>query len=372
MNLSFVRDTSDVALRTARGVLCFGERVMPWPLSWIPRAARVPLDVIEALTGLPAAPEHPAASSAPAPADVVAPHATAAIAGARRADHQASERDDREFRARLAPLYTRAAGDGPALVLLHAFPLGSRMWEPQLRSLADRFRVIAPDLAGFGLSWTPEGTLSLRDQARAVELTLDHLGTGEMILVGLSLGGYVAFPLLERLRARVRGLVLASTRATADAPGTVDDRHRLAAEVEEEGVEVAASELLPRLLGETATADDPALVDHVHALILENRAPGIAAALRAMASRPDHTRLLGRMQCPVLVIAGDEDRAVPLAEARAMTAKIPSARLAVLHAGHLVNLEAPAGFDRAVAEFARDVGASDAHARPPRAHGAQR
>jgi 3-oxoadipate enol-lactonase len=375
----------------SRYTLSLSEGITPWPLSLVPRALRIPLDVAadlaaqlggSAATANPDAPSShrdderaekraPAAApkrsaetrtsrrgpvphSEPPPKIAAEPH-TATIAGARPDARNEPTRKDREFRARQAPLYVRDAGQGPAVVLLHAFPLNSRMWEPQLESLSDRFRVIAPDFAGFGLSWAPDAPLSLVDQARAVDHTLDDLGIDDLVLVGLSMGGYVALPLSRALGKRVRGLVLAHTRATADDARTFDERHRLAAEIEADGVDVAAEELLPKLLGATTTRDRPELVDHVHAIVLENKEPGVAGALRAMASRRDTTPLLGTIGCPVLVITGTEDTLVPPAAARSMAARIPDARVEILRAGHLSNLEASADFDRAIADFANSI-----------------
>jgi pimeloyl-ACP methyl ester carboxylesterase len=148
-------------------------------------------------------------------------------------------------------------------------------------------------------------------------------------------------------------LVLANTRASADDEATAAGRHSLAAEVLRDGVDVAASELLPKLIGTSTTHDHPELVDHVHALILENKEAGVAGALRAMASRRDATPMLGRIQCPVVVVAGEEDLVVTPASARAMAGKIRDARVEVLLAGHLSNLEAPDEFNRVLADFAR-------------------
>lgn len=357
-------------IEVSRDVLRFGERLAPWPLSLVPRTLRLPLDGIIGLAGTlttqpapvpdlganpPERARPPRAERTPARERRTPPdeHRTATIAGARSDGAADAPVYDREFRARNAPLYVRDAGKGPAIVLLHAFPLNSRMWEPQLVGLADRFRVLAPDLAGFGLSWVPTTASSLAEQAAAVDHTLEDLAIDELVLVGLSMGGYVAFPLLERLGARVRGLVLASTRAGADTEEAVEERHRLAAQVERDGVEVAADEMLPKLLGSSTLLDRPDLVDHVHAMVLENKASGIASALRAMAARPDMTPALERIACPVLVIAGEEDAVIPTPTARLMAGRIPDARVEVVRGGHLVNLEAPDDFNRLIEEFAR-------------------
>lgn len=367
---------------TTRGILRWTESAAPWPLSIVPRTLRLPLDVAamfappgdaEAMararrdTGASTRGDAPNArdvagartssqgqsydDGAPPPAE-----RTATIAGTRSEGDDDAPRFDREVRARLAPLYTRASGRGlPTLVLLHAFPLSSRMWEPQLESLSRRFRVVAPDLAGFGLSWTPDAPFSLIDQAHAVETTLDDLRIDEMVVVGCSMGGYVALPLLDRLGPRVRGLVLANTRATPDTEAAAADRHRLATEVESEGVDAVVSEMTAKLLGTSTLRDRPDLVDHVQALMLENGPAGIAIALRAMAARPGSSALLRRVHCPVLVIAGEEDTVNGPDVARAMAAKIRAARVEVLPGGHLSNLEATEEFDRELADFARTL-----------------
>ena len=359
-----------VGLDLSRSALAFGERVSPWPLSIVPRVLRLPVDfaadVVGHVAGSPVTHAPPPASGGRPPHDE--PH-VATIAGARSDGPDDAPRYDRAFRARQAPLHVRDVGSGPAIVLLHAFPLSGRMWEAQLESLSDRFRLVAPDLAGFGLSWAPEGTFSLAEQAHAVELTLDDLRVDEMVLVGLSMGGYVAFPLLERLGDRVRGLVLANTRATADDEAAAAARHRLAAEVEADGVDVAAQELLPRLLGRSTTRDRPDIVDRVHAMILESREPGVAGALRAMAARPDSTAALARIACPVLVIGSEEDLIVTPDAARAMAARIRNARVEILRGGHLSNLEAPDEFERALAGFAQQT--MDAPHAAPRARRAR-
>src|SRR5207249_3988421 len=184
-------------------------------------------------------------------------------------------------------LYTRDTGSGQPVLLLHAFPLNSRMWEPQMGALAARARLLTPDLPGFGLSPPPPAAPSLDDYARQVVGVLDALEIDRVVVVGLSMGGYLAFRLVGALGPRLAGLILADTRATPDTEAGALARHRLAADVEARGVEIAASEFLPKLLGATTQRVRPALVDRVRDIIRENTPAGVAAALRAMAARPD-------------------------------------------------------------------------------------
>jgi 3-oxoadipate enol-lactonase len=249
-------------------------------------------------------------------------------------------------------LHARDVGHGQAVVLLHAFPMNSRMWEPQIEALRGRWRVIAPDFPGFGLSGAPAETPSLEQYASGVVTLLKQLHVENAVVVGLSMGGYVAFRLVNELGPRLRGLLLADTRPTADTEEAVVARHELAAEVEAEGVEAAASEFLPKLLGSTTLRMRPSLIDRVRAIMLENTVPGVAGALRAMAGRGDVSALLPRIRCPVICVAGEEDIVTPPDVARATAEKIPAARAEIIpQAGHLTNLEAPEAFNDILAQL---------------------
>lgn len=249
-------------------------------------------------------------------------------------------------------LHARDVGQGEAVVLLHAFPLNSRMWEPQIEAFRNRWRLIAPDFPGFGLSGPPTETPSLEQYAREVAALLKQLHVENAVVVGLSMGGYVAFRLVNELGPRLRGLLLANTRPTADTEEAVVARHELAAEVEAEGVEAAASEFLPKLLGGSALRMQPSLMDRVRAIALENSVPGVAGALRAMAARSDVTALLPRIRCPTICVGGEEDTITPPEVTRAMAEKIPGGRAEIVpQAGHLTNLEAPEAFNDLLAEL---------------------
>ncbi len=108
----------------------------------------------------------------------------------------------------------RAARD--AVVLLHAFPLHSGMWSRQIAALGARHRVIAPDYRGLGKSGLPPEVLTMEVVAEDVRALLAHLRVERAAVVGLSMGGYVAFELYRRAPGLFRGLVLCDTKAAAD------------------------------------------------------------------------------------------------------------------------------------------------------------
>jgi 3-oxoadipate enol-lactonase len=268
-----------------------------------------------------------------------------------------------------------------ALVLLHAFPLNARMWEPQL-ALADRgWRVITPQLAGFdetaelgsvggqvpvkhkdtcppdsgtGLH-TTRGDLSpvsIDDYAGDVIDLLDALHIHEAVIGGLSMGGYVALAIFRHAPRYFQGLVLADTRADADTPEGVEGRKRMMALVREQGASAVADEMIPKLLGETTRAGDPAAVERVRSLILSSSPAAIAGALHALMTRPDSTPLLTTIRCPALILVGDEDTVTPRPLSEVLHRRIAGSELAVIpRAGHLSSLERPDAFNDALGHF---------------------
>jgi pimeloyl-ACP methyl ester carboxylesterase len=236
------------------------------------------------------------------------------------------------------------AGEGPPIVLLHAFPLSAEQWLPQLLRVPPGWRVVAPDQRGFrgsGPAFEDPGVegVTMEGYATDVLALMDHLDIQRAVVAGLSMGGYVAFAMLRLAAARVAGLVLANTRASTDSAEGRASRDRLIALVRQDGPVAIAREMLPKLLGETTRREQPDLVEAIDRLIRMNSADGLAAALAAMRDRPDSTSLLPTIACPTTIITGDEDTAVPAAESEAMHRLIPGSRLVVLpKVGHLSNL----------------------------------
>jgi pimeloyl-ACP methyl ester carboxylesterase len=240
----------------------------------------------------------------------------------------------------------RDEGRGRPLLLVHAFPLSGAMWERQIAALAQTYRLIVPDLRGFGASPTVPGTASLDQYADDLAGLLDQLGLEQVAVAGLSMGGYIAFALLRRHGERVNALILADTRSQPDAEEGRRAREENARLVEEQGPRAIADQMLPKLLSSNASDD---LRAEVRRMIEANDRAGIAAALRAMAGRPDSTPLLATIAVPTLIVVGSEDGLTPPSDARAMHTAIAGSRLVELPgAGHLANLEAPEAFNAGV------------------------
>lgn len=254
------------------------------------------------------------------------------------------------------------AGDASAprlLLLVHGFPVGAGMWEPQIeplaRSLNDAagrdWRVAALALPGYDGTQQP-GEASIHDYASHVLAFLDHERADKVALCGLSMGGYVAFAMLREAPERIEALVLADTRSSADSEQAAEGRRRMLALLADRGPSAVADDVMPKLLGDTSQRTRPEVAARLRELIAAQPSETIAASIQAILSRPDSTPLLDTIRVPTLVLVGEEDTLTPPEEARQMHAAIPGASFVQIpQAGHMTNMETPGVFNAAVSGF---------------------
>jgi len=248
----------------------------------------------------------------------------------------------------------RGAGGGPlgTLVLIHAFPLSARMWEPQLALAARGWRVIAPQLRGFAGTPAALPASSVDDFAGDLVDLLDGLHIDQAVIGGLSLGGYVTFALFRHAARYFRGMVLADTRAEPDTPQAAEGRQRMLQTVRERGAIAAADEMLPKIVCEATRANQPAVVDTLREMIVANSSETVAGAILALMTRPDATPVLSTIHCPTLIVVGEQDAVTPPAMSENMQRGIAGAELVVIPgAGHMSNMEQPGAFNTALASF---------------------
>jgi len=242
-------------------------------------------------------------------------------------------------------------GTGSPVVFLHAFPLNRTMWAPQTSALAMEWRCLTIDARGFGES-PASGPLTMDRYADDVAAVLDAAAVGRAVVVGLSMGGYVAFALWRRHPRRVRAFVLADTRPGADTSETRDRRRELIALARASGAGAVADRQMIGLLGKTTRERRPEIETGVRAIAESATIDGVVGALEAMIERPDSTPTLQTISVPTLIIVGEEDVLTPPKEARAMHEQIEDSRLELLaQTGHLSCIERPAAFNALLSEF---------------------
>lgn len=249
--------------------------------------------------------------------------------------------------------FSDSGSDGAPVILIHAFPMNSGMWAPQFDALGDAYRMIAPDLSGFGGSSAPEDRSAYSVDTYAGEIAglMDHLSIERATIVGLSMGGYISFALHRKHPERFEKLVLADTRAEADPPEGIEKRSNQQKLVADEGTGGLIGGLAGALLGESTRANKPDVVERSKAL-MDNPAAGFIGALEAMKQRPDSTGDLAGINVPTLIVVGEEDGVTPPEAARAMHERISGSQLvSIPGCGHLSSLEAPEIFNGALNDF---------------------
>lgn len=231
------------------------------------------------------------------------------------------------------------------VVFLHAFPLNAAMWQPTLDSMPAGWRALAPDYRG-------QAGIGMSDLAGDVVDLLDHLGIAHAAFVGCSMGGYVLFELLRSAPRYVSAVGLVSTRPGADHDEGRRNRQKMIDQVEREGVDAIATQMVPKLLGPTTQRERPELAKQVRSLILENTPERVKAAVGAMMTRPDSVPVLETIDVPALVVHGVDDALIPFGEAESMHRAIIGSQLELMpRSGHLPNLEQPAPFERILWPF---------------------
>lgn len=247
--------------------------------------------------------------------------------------------------------YYEVPGAGIPVVFVHAFPLNHHIWEAQLAAASGR-RMLALDLRGFGESGPPTGAVKMADLASDVMAVLAAAGIERAHFAGCSMGGYVLMQLLRQSPQAALSLALIDTRADADTEAGRAGRLAAAAGLRKGGVEARRSfeeGMIGKLLGKSSQEGRPEVVAKVRAMMAQASTAGIAAALEAMASRPDSNEALARFEGPVLVACGEEDALIPAEESHKMVKTLRHGELLEMPgAGHLPSLETPEALTRAL------------------------
>ncbi len=240
-------------------------------------------------------------------------------------------------------------GAGSAVVLVHGHPFDRTMWAPQLESLGRRFRVVAPDLRGYGESPATPGTVTMRQLAEDVEALLDDLGIDSAAVVGLSMGGLVAMELALAEPRRVWALGLVATTAQPVTEEERRERLATAATLETVGLEPVVDTMSKRLFGPACPQE---VIDRVVEMMRASNPQGAAAALRGRAERPDYRPGLTQLELPTFVCTGTHDTWSTEEVTRELVGCLRDPDTLLLsEVGHLPNLERPDEFDRELLRF---------------------
>jgi 3-oxoadipate enol-lactonase len=241
------------------------------------------------------------------------------------------------------------AGSGPAVVLIHGHPFNRSMWAPQVAALRDRYRVIVPDLRGYGDSPVTPGLVTMAELAADIRGLLGRLGVGTAALAGLSMGGLVMMELAAAEPDRWRALCFIATTAQPPSPQDAAARMDMAKTAEERGMGPIAEIMGPRLFG---PHPGEALTKQITGMMLATDPFGAAAALRGRAQRPDYRPILRSLRTSSFVCTGDHDGYSTAAVTSELVGCLRDPEVVLLKdVGHLPNLEQPDTFNEHLLAF---------------------
>ncbi|MCR4416288.1 MAG: alpha/beta hydrolase [Ignavibacteria bacterium] len=253
-------------------------------------------------------------------------------------------------------LFARVEGEGEPLIFIHGFPLNHRMWEPQIQFLSSSgFKVIAPDLRGFGDSLVDIQEWTMDDFANDIICLADNLGIQNFVVAGMSMGGYITFNLLERFGDRISKAILIATKAQADDEAAKNRRNELIQAAKTSGKTPVIEAFKKILFAPITWERNIRLVEKVSILMERASLNGIIGSLGAMRDRKDYVDFLEKIEIPVLIIHGKSDLASPLQNAELMVSKIKNAQFYFSDvAGHMVNLEDADNVNQAILQFLKN------------------
>ncbi|MDH4069175.1 MAG: alpha/beta hydrolase [Ignavibacteria bacterium] len=259
-------------------------------------------------------------------------------------------------------LFAVDAGDTGALPVLfiHGFPFSHEMWLGQMEMVSRSYRAIAYDVRGHGKSPVDTGQYMIEGHVEDLVILLDELSVQRCVVVGLSMGGYIALRAMEKYPERFMAAALCHTRSDADTNEGKLKRYQGVTAVRRDGSSAFAETFVNLLFTPESLRTCPSEVKAIRATIASTPPLSIAGTLIALAARTDTTASLARITVPTLIMTGEFDALTPPAASQAMHVRISGSEIAIIPgAAHMSNLENPEFFNEQLLQFLKRVSQID-------------
>ncbi len=251
-----------------------------------------------------------------------------------------------------ARIFYQASGDGPAMLLLHGYPLSGAMFGRVREALEDDWTVITLDHRGYGLSEAPDVPASIEVYAKDALAVLDHLGVERAAIGGMSMGGPIALSMYQMAPERFSGMILIDTTAGPAGPPEAGLWRGIETVIADMGLDPIITALIPDMLTGETRLTEPAYGEYLAKVMQGATVEAGKGGAIALAERPDFTDLLGQIEVPVLVMVGAEDSLYAVQVSRDMAGSIPNSSLAILPGGsHAAVFEAAGNAAAAIQEW---------------------
>jgi pimeloyl-ACP methyl ester carboxylesterase len=240
-----------------------------------------------------------------------------------------------------------------ALIFIHAFPMNSKMWDEQVEYFKGKFRVLTYDVRGFGQSEREEGNYTIDSHADDLLDITGNLGIENPVICSLSMGGYIALRIMEKAQDKLKAAILCDTKSEADTNEAKLKRAQQIKQIKSGGRDAFVSSFIENALSTKSLNESTKKIPtRVHEIINEQNNFSICGGLMSLASRTDTTPYLEKINIPVLVIVGEDDKLTPVENAQSLNRQIPGSKLVMINsAGHFTNIEKPSIFNETVKNF---------------------
>ncbi|HVU58525.1 MAG TPA: alpha/beta fold hydrolase [Puia sp.] len=246
-------------------------------------------------------------------------------------------------------------GTGQPIVFVHGHPFNHTMWQYQTDHFSKEYRLIMPDLRGYGRTEVTPGRVMLDEMALDILHLLDALQIEQAIFCGLSMGGQIVLDFYRLFPQKAKALIIVDSDARGETPESYRQRMEKAAMIQKTGMEQHTDDTIHQYIAPASMKNTP-VYTHLYEMMTTTTAEGAAAAHKGRAERRDHLSILPHIHIPTLIVVGEEDFFTPEPIARLMSDTIPGAQLAVITGtGHLPNMEKPEAFNAAVYSFLKQA-----------------
>jgi len=261
-----------------------------------------------------------------------------------------------ELEITIHDLFVSYTDDGdentPVIVFIHGFPLNKSMWNDQTEMFRDKYRVITYDVRGYGNSEEGTEEFSIDLFASDLKRFLDALNLKKVILCGFSMGGYIALRAAEKFPERLDALILCDTQCSADSAEAKEKRLKSISAIRLGGLELYADQILSGFFFSDSAKKKSKEMIEVRRMIESNSAEVVCNTLMALADRSETCNNLEKIEVPVLIMVGAEDKMTPPAASEFMQSKIAGSTLYKLEkSAHLSNMDNPIDFNKHLEDF---------------------
>ncbi len=207
----------------------------------------------------------------------------------------------------MSNLFSRKRGEGKVLLFIHGFPMHQAVWDDFRKRFEDSYNVVTIDLPGFGKSSPLPTPFTLDQVADEVIRFVLELNTNDVVVIGHSLGGYVALSMVARRPDLFTGLVLFHSTAFADSDEKKQSRDKAVEFIEKNGVQAFTTNFITPLFAVPGNKN----IESVKAIAAQSSKESVVGYTKAMRNRPDQTKTLKTFKKPTLFLAGEKDQGIP-------------------------------------------------------------